>query len=132
PSRFLSDLTKTFAEVYLANSHTGHVIGFIHAVTGPRALRLLLPYLPPEAVPDALSYGWQAAIGIYAALGEAVDPGSIQAPDESIDDLIGQAVVTGDEHAIKFTEACLGEHALEPQPAYLAAAGHAIDVLSRG
>ncbi len=129
PSRFLSDLTETFAGVYLANAHTGHVIGFIHAVTGPRALRLLLPYLPPEAVPAVLRYGWQAAAGMYAAMGEKPDPGAVLAPGESSDDLIEQAVATGDEHAIKFTEACLREHALNPRPVYLAAAKHAIEAL---
>jgi len=39
------------------------------------------------------------------------------------------AIANGDEHAIKFTEACLREHELTPSPAYLAAARHAIGVL---
>ena len=129
---FMSQLTQAFAGVYLANAHTGHVIGFIHAVTGPRALRLLLPHLPVEAVPDVLRYGWQAAAGIYAAMGERPDAGPVQAPPDSLDDLIDQAVATGDEHAIKFSEACLGEYALNPQPVYLAAAKHAIGALRRG
>jgi hypothetical protein len=38
------------------------------------------------------------------------------------DDLIDRALATGDEHAIKFTEACLREHALNPKPVYLEAA----------
>ena len=42
--------------------------------------------------------------------------------DTSVEDLIDSAVATGDEHAIKFTEACLREHALNPKPVYLAAA----------
>ena len=36
------------------------------------------------------------------------------------------ALATGDEHAIKFTEACLREHALNPKPVYLAAARAAV------
>ena len=43
--------------------------------------------------------------------------------------LLSSAVATGDEHAIKFTEACLREHALNPKPVYLLAARHATDYL---
>ena len=46
------------------------------------------------------------------------------------DELIDRAIACGDEHAIKFTEVCLREHALKPDPAFLAAADHAIQMLS--
>jgi hypothetical protein len=128
-SRILSDLTETFATVYLANAHTGQVIAFIHAVTGPSAIRLLAPHLTPEATQTALRYGWQAGAALYAAMGETLEASVVEAPDESSDDLIDRAVATGDEHAIKFTEACLREHALNPKPVYLAAARHASGVL---
>ena len=36
------------------------------------------------------------------------------------EDLIDRAVFSGDEHAIKFTEACLREYDLRPDPAFLA------------
>jgi hypothetical protein len=36
--------------------------------------------------------------------------------------LIERAVAAGGAHTIKFTEACLREHALHPQPVYLVAA----------
>lgn len=39
------------------------------------------------------------------------------------------AIANGDEHATKFTEACLRECDLNPSPAYPAAARHAIGVL---
>ena len=42
---------------------------------------------------------------------------------------IDRAVATGDEHAIKFTEACVREDALNPEPVYLMAARHATDYL---
>lgn len=130
-SAFLSDLTQTFAAVYLANaSDVGRAITFIHAVTGPSAVRLLLPYLAPEAAPSVLRYGWQAAAALYAAF--ATSPGA-EAPEApvDVDDLIDHAVATGDEHAIKFAEACLREHALNPQPLYLAAARDAAGKLDR-
>jgi hypothetical protein len=43
--------------------------------------------------------------------------------------LIDRALSTGDEHAIKLTEACLREHALESRPVYLQTASHAINRL---
>jgi hypothetical protein len=132
PSAFLSDLTAAFAGVYLRKaSDTGLVITFIHAVTGPSAVRLLLPYVSGDQVAPLLRYAWQAAAALYVAYGceRAVEQST---PDIAIDDLIDEAVATGDEHAIKFTEACLREHELNPQPVFLAAAAHATSILRRG
>jgi hypothetical protein len=41
------------------------------------------------------------------------------------------AVATGDEHAIKLTEACLRLHAETPDPVFLHAAARASDLLGR-
>ena len=130
PSRFISDLTETFAAVYLANAQQfGGVIAFIHAVTGPSAIRLLLPYVNSEETSNLLRYGWQAAAGLYAAFGRVPAASLNEGLEQSKEDLIDRAVATGDEHAIKFTEACLREHALNPKPVYLMAARHATDYL---
>jgi hypothetical protein len=123
PSRFLSDLTVTFARVYLEQTQTGMgVITFIHGVTGPSAVRLLLPHVPPDVQASLLRYAWQAAAGFYAALGR---PPATQALSPSVPspaDLVDRAVGNGDEHAIKFTEACLREHAILPRPVFFQAA----------
>jgi hypothetical protein len=76
-----------------------------------------------------LRYGWQAAAAIYAAFGSAAGAGAIADRKQDREDLIGRAVTNGDEHAIKFTEVCLREYALNPKPVYLLAARHAIDRL---
>jgi hypothetical protein len=84
----------------------------------------------PETARAALPYAWQAVAGIYAAYArrenaawrEGASGGPAMAPTE----LAARAVANGDEHAIKFTEALLGEHALRPDPAYLAAAQDAV------
>lgn len=129
-SSFISDLTETFAGLYLANAPR-NVISFIHAVTGPAAMRLLLPYLTPEAKRSLLRYGWQAAAALYAAFaGAGTQDGvtvSTDKQEQSRDDLIDRAVANGDEHAIKFTEACLREYALNPKPVYLLAARREVD-----
>jgi hypothetical protein len=122
-SRFLSDLTVTFARIYLEQTQTGMgVITFIHGVTGPSAVRLLLPHVPPDVQASLLRYAWQAAAGFYAALGRPPATVASSASVPSPPDLVDRAVGNGDEHAIKFTEACLREHAILPRPVFLEAA----------
>jgi hypothetical protein len=45
--------------------------------------------------------------------------------------LVDMVVAHGDEHLIKFTEACLRFHAYTAEPAFLPAARHAAAVLPR-
>jgi hypothetical protein len=130
-SAFVSNLTETFAHAYLVNvPKGGSVITYLHGVTGPSAMRLLLPHLDAPARAEMLRYGWQGAAGVYAASGGV----SGAAPDigapGSFDDLIDRAIATRDEHAIKFTEACRRENALNPKPVYFAAAKDAVSRLA--
>jgi Questin oxidase-like len=129
---FLSDLAATFARVFLANAHDHYTtIAFVHAVTGPSALRPMLPYLRDKTVHTALAYAWQTAAAMYATFGTRADlPHLDDSSAANQDDLIERAIACGDEHAIKFTEVCLREHALKPDPAFIAAARHAIQMLS--
>lgn len=128
--RFLSDLTETFALVTLANPRTP--IAFVHSVTAPAALRLIAPYLRQGDAALAARYAWQACAALYAWYAEAPPAMTVDAGgDVDEDDLIDRAVATGDEHAIKFVEACLRERKLNPAPAYLAAADRVIAALGR-
>jgi Questin oxidase-like len=130
-SAFLSDLTRTFAGVLRSNADDfGTTIAFVHSVTGPSAVRLLLPHVDDADVPELLRHGWQAAAALYAAYGANAADESEREPGD-FDDLIDRAVATGDEHAIKFTEACLREHTVDPQPVFLAAAQHTTSMLYR-
>ena len=133
PSTVLSRLTETFARVYLANARDVlSTIVFIHGVTGVVALRSLAPHLREHTLHEALRYAWQAGCGLYAAFGHRPAPEhEIEPPREAREALIDMAVANGDEHAIKFTEACLREQALNPSPVYFSAARHALDVLGR-
>jgi len=132
---FISDLTATFARVFLVNARDAYTtIAFVHAVTGPAALRPILPHLRDTTARAALAYAWQAAAAMYATFGTRADLGRIETDKVKVadeDGLIERAIACGDEHAIKFTEVCLREHAFDPDPAFLAAAGHAIHSLSR-
>jgi len=116
---FLSQLTRVFADVYLR--YNGG-FAFIHAVTGPSALRLLSPYLESAARRPASLYAWQAAAGIYARYARTKFEPTGGYANPTPEDLIDRAVSNGSAHAIKFTEVCLREHELNPQTVYLAAA----------
>jgi Questin oxidase-like len=129
-STALSRLTAAFARVYLQHGTTGPqvaTIAFVHAVTGPAALRKIAPHVRPETARAALPYAWQAAAGIYAAYARRDNPRrDPEGPGQTPAELAERALSNGDEHAIKFTEALLAEHALRPDPAYLAAAEDAV------
>ena len=122
---FLSDLTATFARVFLANAHDIYTtIAFVHAVTGPSALRPLMPYLRDKTVHARSPTRGKlrprcTQLSARAQTYRAIDEAKVGSKDELID----RAIACGDEHAIKFTEVCLREHALKPDPAFLAAAG---------
>jgi Questin oxidase-like len=131
PAQVLSELTETFARVYLANAHDVlTTIVFVHGITSLAALRTIVPYLPDDSARTATQYAWQASAALYAAFAMApARTGDIEPPRESADTLVDRAIANGDEHAIKLTEACLREHALAPSAAYLAAARHATELL---
>lgn len=126
PAASLSQLTRQFARAYLRHGTRHHTIAFLHAVTGPCALRRMAPCLSPATLRAALPHAWQTAMAIYAIYARRDDPPVDPAPRLSPVELVGRALDSGDEHAIKFTEALLAEHALAPDPAYLAAAEHAV------
>ncbi len=126
PSRFLSDMAATFAGAYLRSAAPETTIALVHAVTGPSAVRLLIPYLPAETIRRMLRYAWQAAAAVYASWARSAPEDLPPAEPADRDKLVDRAVETGDEHAIKFVEACLREHAIAPAPDLLAAARDAV------
>ncbi len=133
PAVVISELTETFARVYLANAHDAlSTIVFVHSITSGASVRLLAPHLQEAVAREALRYTWQAQCGLYAAFGQRYAPEqAISPPRESHEELIDMAVKNGDEHVIKLTEACLREYELNPKVEYLAAARHAMGVLKR-
>jgi hypothetical protein len=111
------------ARAYLRNADDGNPISLIHSVTGPLALELLLPWLAVEDHDAALAYAWQAVASIHVAY--ALDrhpPDTDVDAVPSADELVERAVASGDEHAIKLTEAALRSHARTGDPSLLLAA----------
>jgi hypothetical protein len=130
-SRFISRMTATSAAVFLANPQSS--FQFIHAVTAPSALRMLAPYLADTDARRAARYAWQAVAGLYAWFAVAPPLPVAAITDQPVDsaNLADRAVRTMDEHAIKFTEACLREERLAPNPAYRVAASGWVERLEQ-
>lgn len=126
PSAFFSDLTETFARIYLENATPGKVITFVHAVTGPSAARLLLPYADESGTRALMRYAWQAAAALYVAMGDRPSQPLREADPVDAGTLVDRAVRNGDEHAIKLTEACLREDKVHPRPVFRLAAQDAM------
>ncbi len=126
PGACLSALTAACAGAYLANVTPANLIAQIHFVTGPSAVRLLLPTVSDATARALLTYAWQAGAGLFATYGVRRDDVALPTRLPSHDELIDRALASGDEHAIKFVEACLREDALAPDPVYRAAAADAV------
>ena len=126
-SLFISNLTETFAGIYLASSK--NLVAFVHTVTAPSALRMLAPYLDEDDARQAARYAWQACAAVYSwySTVPAQDNSELAKPIEDKEELIDRAVSAGGAHSIKFTAACLSEYALNPNPVYLAAARDAAE-----
>jgi Questin oxidase-like len=129
----LAALAETFARVFVAHARDiPSAIAFVHCVTGLAALGNFAPHLEAESRRRALRYAWQAAAGIYASYaGPGGLPETVAAEPSDVAGLPGRAIGNGDEHVIKFTEACLRHHAAQPSPAYPAAAEHLLGMMPR-
>ena len=123
---FVGQLCRSAARLYLRSP--GARVAYVHAVTAPSALRLLLPYLEPETARRAAGYALQAATALHAISSCE----SWEEPDAEVRKLAEdpaeiryRAACSLEEHAIKFSEACLREDALFPDPAFRIAAADA-------
>jgi hypothetical protein len=131
PESFVPALGETFARVFLAGTKaSGRTIALIHAVTGPAAAGLIVPHVSSRTAARLLACAWQACAAMYAVWGRPPEPAEAGPPRASREELVEAAVKSGDEHAIKFTEACLRLDAAKPSPAYRAAAARAVELLS--
>lgn len=119
----VSSMTQAFCAAYLAGVRDAKTcIVLIHSVTLLGAVRILMPFLDPDSVKGLLHYGWQAAAAVYTVFGKGPGSAGYIRTNSSINSMIDRALETGDEHAVKFTDACLKEYSLNPEPVYIAAA----------
>lgn len=121
----LARICRAATRAYLADDGR-ELFAFVHAVTGPSALRLLLPHLSPAVAQRALREAWRTLVALHVAFSDAAGPPpgrpSAARAYSTPAALAQAAAATGDEHAIKFTEVCLREHAVLPDDVFLEAA----------
>src|SRR5438132_4958544 len=129
----VAELTEVFARIYLANARDIRTtIAFIHGVTSPAALGNMAPQVSDRTARAAARYAWQAGCGLYSCFGQDTATAvNIEPSGADADELVERAITHGDEHVIKFTEACLHRHALSPSPTYFAAADHVSSMIPR-
>ena len=128
----LAELTEIFARIYLANAQDGlTTIVFIHGVTSLAAFGGVIPNVSETTARSALRYAWQSGCALYACFGTRAMAEDIEPCAQNTETLIDRAVANGDEHVIKFTEACLRRNALAPSPIYRAAVDHALGTIPR-
>jgi hypothetical protein len=122
----LSEMTTEFAGVYLAHPEV-FPVPLIHGVTAPAAVRLVVPHIPDELHLPSLAALWQVHTALLLAFTsdqgteDTARTAALYTDTPAFDELVVRAVEHGDEHVIKFTEACQREHALRPDPRYPAA-----------
>jgi hypothetical protein len=125
----LIELSRVFSGVFVA--HARHApIAFVHAVTAPVAVSSILGHLPPETWRGTYDRLWQMSAALYSgyAYRSVPEPAPETDPPRP-EELAGRAAETGEEHAIKLTEAALRQHALTGDPVFRQAAARAIEVL---
>jgi hypothetical protein len=124
--RRLSEMTTTFAGVYLAHPD-GPPVPLIHGVTAPAAMRLVLPHLSAEQYTMSIASMWHVHVVLLLMFTHTGDGERESIADASgtvlpsWHQLFDHAVVHGDEHVVKFTEACYRENAIQPDPRFAAA-----------
>jgi hypothetical protein len=125
PVDLLDQLASGGALAYVRNADGGGAIGLLHSVTAPLACEMLLPWLAEEDRAAALGYVWQAVAALHVAYdvdrhGPAPAKGA-----GSKGELVQRAIDSGDEHAIKLTEAALRSFRRSGDPTLLWAAADA-------
>jgi len=122
-------LAREFTRIFLRYGRR-QPIALLHAVTAPVASRSVLPLLPDEVARPTYDALWQVDAALYVVYAGGAAPEPLPAaPPPPADVLIDRAVATGDEHAIKLTEACLRLNAEAPEPVFLHASARATELL---
>lgn len=119
--RALSRLTRAAAGSYLTDDHTTPM-AFVHALTTPAAVRLVLPSLPTELHWPSVTAAVRFSAAIRSAYGTGQREHHPEEPAQDYVTLAERALATEDPHAIKYVEACRREDRLSPDPSYATAA----------
>ena len=121
----IAAMTAWGAQALLEYPSVTASIIFTHTVTGPVAFRTLGRWMPETVWEDAMDHLWQAFAAVFTTF---TGPSALSRPPSAptavadTDEVIQAAIDTGDDHAIKLTEAALVESVVGGHRLPLAAA----------
>jgi hypothetical protein len=123
----LSLLSASFCGEMLTHLNVSPV-PLVHTVTPVGAVRTLLAYMPDITAEDVYGLLWKvgAAVTVTFTPQRTAALIGIDRDAPSSSELVARAVEHRDPHALKFTDACLREYALNPDARYLHAADHVL------
>ena len=139
----LTEVVDAAAVRYLTCGH-GNGIMLVHSATAPNAVLRALPAIHKRMWPASLAAAWAATsalTAIYAPPEDtlppvspalaAAEPVAADARAAIASDTFGRAVEHGDEHVIKFADTAIDVFARTGNPAAIAAARRAMDLIER-
>lgn len=132
---YLDVLCRAAAGLYVAQPHAR--VAYVHALTIPSAMRILVPYLDARGAGRGAAHAMQAMGALHSIFGE---PQAAPEHDEEVVRVAGawdetryHAACSIQEHSIKMTEACWREGARLGDPIFgRAAADAALKIEGRG
>ena len=133
---WLAGLTHAAVTAYLEYGH-GNPVMLVHAATAPTAILRTLPALGQDLWAASATAAWHAAatlVSIYAP-SQPAPPGTrpaAPAGPQAAEETFARAVSHADEHAIKFADTAADVYAGTGDPAALAAAAHATQLIPQG
>jgi hypothetical protein len=106
----------------------GNPVMLVHAATAPAAVLRTLPALPLTLHGPSLDAAWAATAAVTAAYSPAA---GVEAPSAAHgpQDVMSRAAASGDAHSIKFADAAIEAFGFAPDPALLAAAERASELI---
>jgi hypothetical protein len=114
----------------------GNPVMLVHSATAPTAILRSLPALDAALWAPSAAAAWDAAAAltaIYAPSGPASAGRRTTVPDGAgaMDEVFARAVAHGDEHAIKFADTAADVYQRTGNPAAIAAALRAVELIPR-
>jgi hypothetical protein len=107
----------------------GNPVMLVHAATAPAAVLRTLPALPPALHAPSLAAAWAATGAVTAAYSPAAPRPARAARSSDAGAVMQHAADSGDAHAIKFADTAIEAHDRTGDPALLAAADHATEMI---
>jgi hypothetical protein len=132
---WLAGLADAAAIRYLRCAH-GEPIMLVHSATAPTAVLRALAALSQDLWVPSVAAAWEASAALTAiyAAPESAPPGTLPAAPaahDAGDEIFARAVAHGDEHVIKFADTAADVYARTGDPAALAAAVRAVELIPR-